>query len=287
MSKKRGVLKATRKRAKTSVKKTAGKKAVAKSSKVSKGKKVRVAKRTSNIKGRIGKYSEKERVKTHIQGFDSAVRGGLIPDSMVVVSGGPGSGKTIFCLQYIYNGIKEHDENGLIITFDENEETVRGDAACFGWDFEALEAQGKVAIVSSDPFKFRNIAHQLAKKIKHGKIKRIVIDSISVFSMAFHKDTYVLRQELYKIARVLRNSGCTVLVTAESSGEPSLDITAERSSITREGFMEFVADGVITMHNSGIGGEADRALRIVKMRRTDHRRDPIPMRITDHGMVLL
>ena len=76
-----------------------------------------------------------------------------------------------------------------------------------------------------------------------------------------------------------------VLLTAEINGEAPLDITSsDGSSLSRDGIVEFIADSVITVHNSGIGGEGDRAIRVLKMRRTNHTKGPGPMSISKKGV---
>ena len=226
------------------------------------------------------------RVPTGIAGLDKLINGGFIKNSLNLVSGGAGSGKSILCLQYIYAGVKEYDDNCLLITFDENAESIRGDAMTFGWDLEELEKSKKLKVLALQPFDSKDLKQDIEDAITKHNVKRVVIDSISVFSMAFKDDWYKLRKELYRLSGFLKKMGCTVLVTAEVRGEVSLDVTAASNPLTHDGVIEYVADAVMTLHNTGIGGDADRAIRVVKMRRTNHRRDPVPMKITDKGIVV-
>jgi circadian clock protein KaiC len=226
-----------------------------------------------------------ERVQTKITGFDDLIKGGFVKNSLNLVSGGPGCGKTTFCLQFIYNGIKEFDENGLVISFDENLSGLKEDSLQYGWCFSELEKEKKCAFLAFDPFQNAAIKEDITNAIKKNKVKRVVIDSMSFFSMAIGEDKYKLRKELYKLTYLLKSLNCTTIVTAEISGEAPLDVT-QGGPLSRDGMVEFVADSVTTLHNSGIGGEADRAIRVVKMRRTKHRRDPVPLEITDCGIVV-
>jgi circadian clock protein KaiC len=227
------------------------------------------------------------RVPTKIPGFDKLIQGGFVRGSINLVSGGPGSGKTIFALQYIYTGATEMKERGLFMSFEENVATLKDDAAMFGWDFEKLERDGYCTFFSMQPFGSPDLKSNIVSMIRKKDIKRVVIDSISIFSMAFKDDAYRIRKEFYTLTDLLRGLGCTVVVTAEIPGEPALDISSGNSNLSRDGIIEFVSDSVVTLHNSGLGGETDRAIRVLKMRRTNHEKAPTPMRITDSGMSVL
>jgi len=228
-----------------------------------------------------------DRIKTNILGFDKHIQGGFVRESLNLVTGGPGTGKTILSLQFIHEGIKKEGVKGLFVSFEEDFENLLGDAAIFGWDFAKLQKEGKCFFLSSKPMEEPNLQLTLKNLIKKNKIERVVIDSISVFSTIFGDDDYRIRKEYYKLAKFLKKMGCTVLLTAEINGEAPLDITSGGGALSRDGIIEFIADSVITMHNSGIGGEGDRAIRILKMRRTNHSKGPIPMTINKKGMKVL
>jgi len=227
-----------------------------------------------------------ERIKTNIPGFDKLISGGFVKDSLNLLSGGPGSGKTIFAMQFLHEGVK-NKEKGLFISFEEDFDKLMGDAEVFGWDFRTLEKEDKCYFFSCKPMEEPNLQTEITKIIKGHKITRVVIDSISVFAMMFKDDPYRIRKEFYKLASFLKKMGCTVLLTAEISGEAPLDITSGGGSLSRDGLIEFIADSVITLHNSGIGGEGDRAIRVLKMRRTNHVKGPVPMNINEKGMSVL
>ena len=227
------------------------------------------------------------RIKTNIPGFDAHIGGGLVKNSVTLLSGGPGTGKTIFSLQFLYESIQRDKTNALFVSFEEDFDGLMGDARVFGWNFEKLQREGKCAFLSCKPLEEPNLQVKIDRLIKKYKVKRVVIDSISVFSMMFKDDMYRVRKEFYKLTSFLKKQGCTILLTAEISGEAPLDITAAGGSLSRDGIIEFIADSVITLHNSGIGGEADRAIRVLKMRRTNHTKGPLPLQITKKGMKVL
>ena len=112
-----------------------------------------------------------QRIKTDIPGFDNAIDGGLVKNSLIMISGGPGSGKTIFCLQYIYNGIVNSNEPGLIVTFDEDIESLKADAQLFGWDFDQLEQKNRCVFLSFKPYESANMQKDIATVIAKKGIK--------------------------------------------------------------------------------------------------------------------
>ncbi|MBT3985708.1 AAA family ATPase [archaeon] len=227
-----------------------------------------------------------ERVATNIPGFDKMIDGGFVKNSLNLVSGGPGTGKTIFAMQFLLEGVKV-GQKGLFISFEEEFDNLMGDAMVFGWDFRKLEKQEKCFFFTCKPMEEPNLQMKISEIIKGNKITRVVIDSISVFAMMFKEDAYRIRKEFYKLADFLKKMGCTVLLTSEIPGEAPLDISSGGGSLSRDGIIEFIADSIITVHNSGIGGEGDRAIRVLKMRRTDHTKGPVPMNITKKGMQIL
>ena len=228
-----------------------------------------------------------ERIKTYIPGLDQHIEGGLVRNSVNLLSGGPGTGKTIFAMQFLYGGAQKNNENGLFVSFEEEFDNLLGDAKVFHWDFDKMQQDGKCVFLSCKPLEEPNLQTRMQELIQKYKVKRVVIDSISIFSMMFKDDAYRIRKEFYKLARFLKDQGCTILLTAEITGEAPLDITAGGGALSRDGIIEFIADSVITLHNSGIGGEGDRAIRVLKMRRTAHTKGPVPMHITEKGMEIL
>src|SRR3989338_3572650 len=88
-----------------------------------------------------------KRVPTGIVGLDGLLEGGFPEGRAILLSGGCGTGKTIFCTQYIHNGAKKYNEPGVYVTLDERPDLIREDLLRFGWDLKKLEQQGKIQIV--------------------------------------------------------------------------------------------------------------------------------------------
>lgn len=226
-----------------------------------------------------------KRIPTGISGFDELIQGGFVPKSFNLITGGAGTGKTIFTLQFANNAIKM-GHKVLFITFEENIDALLGDAMEFKWDFADHSDKDKCFFVSLKPMSNPNYPEEFARLIKKNDVKIVIIDSISVLSMVFQGNFYKMRRELYLLMDLMRSLDCTTICTAEVEGEASLDVTSN-SRLSRDGIVEFIADSVITMHNAGIGGEADRAVRVLKMRRTAHEKAPVPMKITNKGIVVV
>ncbi len=227
------------------------------------------------------KVQQEARVPTGIPGFDALCEGGLLGGSVNLVAGGPGTGKTAFVSQFLYNGATEYDEKGIYISFEEDLDNLKKDMKDFGWDFETLEQQGKIQFVYFGPYETTDIQARIIREISKTNAKRVVIDSISVFAMALKSD-YDIRKEIYNLASLLKRLNCTALLVSEIVG----DLAENSNTMSRYGVEEFVADSVITLHYSGLGGKGDRALRIVKMRRTNHKKGIVSMDITGKGVVV-
>ncbi len=229
------------------------------------------------------KVKENARVPTGIPGFDKLCSGGLINGSVNLISGGPGTGKTAFVAQFLYYGAVEYGEKGLYVSFEEDLDNLKRDMKEFGWDFDALERSGMVQFVYFGPYETTDLQARLIREISRINAKRVVIDSISVFAMGL-KSNYDIRKEIYSLAALLKRLNCTSMLTSEIVGD--LAESGNYNSLSRYGVEEFICDSVIALHYAGIGGKGDRALRIVKMRRTNHKKGVISMDITDKGIAV-
>src|ERR1051325_6657753 len=99
---------------------------------------------------------ERDLVATGIAGLDDILSGGLLRGSIILVEGGAGTGKTTLGMEFIYRGVAEFGEPGLIVLFEVSPDKLVRDAALFGWDLPGLERQGRLKIV----FTTRQVFHQ-------------------------------------------------------------------------------------------------------------------------------
>jgi circadian clock protein KaiC len=226
-----------------------------------------------------------ERCPTGILGFDNLCNGGFVRNSVNVIRGDSGSGKTTFLLQFLWNGVNTYKENGLYLSFEPDIMEVFQDANSFGWDFQRLEDNGSCRFLKLSPdTEPAELKKQLMAEISKHEIKRVCLDPVSLF-LSNEKDTFKLRKLLFDLTSMLRRFGVTVLLSDELE-EASAEEQVTMDSNSRSQYIKFLVGGVINFYSSGLGGVSDRAVRIVKMRRTNHARGPVPMRITDNGIVV-
>lgn len=217
------------------------------------------------------------RIKTGIPGLDKLMQGGLVHGSVYLLTGGTGTGKTTFGLQYLWNGLVK-GETGVYVTLEEDPVDIREDAKSFGWDFEKYEKKGICKIVYIDPVSTGNINTAIMNHIKRLDASRLVIDSTAVMGMALEKES-IVRRRVFSIINALKShDGCTALILSE--------IPEDSKKLSRFGVEEFVVDGVVVLNYLGIGEEFNRSLMIRKMRRTNHGKDVYPLEITQKGIVV-
>ena len=226
-----------------------------------------------------------KRCPTGITGFDNLCQGGFYRNSINTVLGGPGSGKTTFLLQFLWNGIKMYDEKGLYISFEAHDEDVFQDAKSYGWDFLKLSSEGKFKFLRIFPkTTIEDLRHQVEKLVLSNNLSRVCIDPIGILSMRL-KDEAIIREAIYDLTTMLKRLDITTVV-ADETVEGTIDNYSLGNDETRTQSIKFLCDGLINLYSSGLGGESDRAVRITKMRRTDHVRGPVPFKITDKGIVV-
>jgi len=220
--------------------------------------------------------SDFERIPSGIPGLDPLMEGGLIKGSTTLVSGSAGTGKTIFCTQFLLEGLKK-GETCMFITLEEKPQDIIDDVKRFGWDLQKYVDEKKLLLEFQDPFQITDITSPLLDKIQQHKIQRVALDSTAVFEL-YYKDPAEIRKQLFKLLTGLKGIGVTSLLTSE--------LPEEYRTLGKFGVEEFVVDGVILLHYLGIGESSYSSLQIRKMRRTKHEKDIYPMEITDKGIVV-
>ena len=217
------------------------------------------------------------RMPTGIPGLDPLIEGGLLENSVNLVTGETGTGKTIFCSQFLWSGLQK-GETGLYITLEESPEDVRADAMMFGWDFSIFEKKGLCRIIYHDPAQVNNLGSVIIDEIKNLKARRLVIDSTSLIGLNIQEPSQI-RKMLLSIINIIKRTGCVALLVSE--------IPEEQKSLSRFGVEEFVVDGVFILNYlEYASGELNRSLIIRKMRRTNHGTDIYPMEISHKGMTI-
>jgi KaiC/GvpD/RAD55 family RecA-like ATPase len=215
-----------------------------------------------------------DRIASGIPGLDELIQGGFVENSVILVSGSAGTGKTIFCSQFLWDGL-ENDESCLFVTLEEDPEEIQADAMEFGWDFE--EHGDRFNIIYLNPFKDSGgFADRIRSEVERIDASRVVIDSTSVMGM-YDENPGRIRERLYSLVRMLRQKGVTAVVTSEIR-------KGEEDSISRYGVEEFVCDAVIILHYMGIGAGIYRNIEVPKIRKTNQKKGTFPMMIGKDGI---
>lgn len=223
-----------------------------------------------------------QRVTTGIPGLDELLEGGYVKGSTILVTGGTGTGKTTFCAQFIWEGLKR-GEPGIYMTLEEDPEDIKTDLKRYGFDFETYEKSGTFKFMYQNPFEVSDIPSTIVNAISSMNAKRVVLDPISLIGM-YMKDPAVIRKKLFEIIRVMKKTEATIIITSEVLDNEIGDRGG--GSLSREGVTEFISDSVIVLNLFGIGEGITRSLLIRKMRRTKHGTDVYPLEITSSGIIL-
>lgn len=212
-----------------------------------------------------------KRVSTGVRGLNKNIEGGFPKGSVTLVTGGPGVGKTTFCLNFIEEGL-ENDENCLYITTGQDSEELRLDAVEYGIDFDNYVQNLSIAYINPS----RGVEEEVIEYIREEEFDRIVLDSISVFEMHWGQNSKI-RKYLNKIVEHLKDLDATSVITSEMPENRS-------GKLSRFGVAEFVADGVIQLQGYALGESRFRSLQVVKMRRTDISGDVLELSIDGKGI---
>ncbi len=225
-----------------------------------------------------GEKKESELVPTDIPGFDQLVDGGFRRGSINLIAGHAGSGKTIFATQFLLNGIIKHNEPGIYITFEEKKDKFFEDVKCFGYDAEKLEKEGSLIYLEYTPEQVRNVLIEgggiIDNIITKKKIKRLVIDSITSFSLLY-EDELSRKEAALALFDLINKWGCTAVLTSQNE--------TDREDMIKVS-LEFEVDSVIFLYHTKKKGERIRALEVLKMRRTKHAEKTVGFEITSRGI---
>lgn len=225
-----------------------------------------------------------ERCQTGISGFDVLCNGGFVRNSVNAILGGPGAGKTIFMVQFLYNGATIFKENGLYVSFEADVTDIYKDALSFGWDLEKLDRQDKCKFLRISPDSdVTELKRDLTRLIAKYQIRRICLDPITMIGLG-ENNMGKIRGMVFDVASLLKRLGVTVLVANETASSDTEEGGFGGSTDVRSQYIKFLSDSITDLYSSGLGGVSDRAIRISKMRRTAHYRGPVPMEIGKAGI---
>ncbi|MDQ3003344.1 MAG: circadian clock protein KaiC [Fibrobacterota bacterium] len=226
-----------------------------------------------------------EKCLTGIQGLDEVTKGGLPKHRTTLVSGAAGSGKTLLGIDFLIKGATDYNEPGIYMSFEETEGELYKDVASLSLDLRGLVARKKILIehvilehkdVEQTNFNLEGLLVRLEHAIDSIGAKRVVLDSLES-PFAGITDTGVLRIEIKRLFRWLKNKQVTAIVT----GEPTL------AAFTRHGLEEFVSDCIILLDNRVKNQIAVRRVRIIKYRGSNHGTNEYPFVIDESGLSVI
>jgi circadian clock protein KaiC len=223
---------------------------------------------------------------TGIAGLDTITAGGLPRGRPTLVAGGPGCGKTLFGMEFLVRGAREYDEPGVFVSFEESAPDLAKNVRSLGFDLAALQAAGGLAIdhvyverseiEETGDYDLEGLFIRLGHAIDSVGAKRVVLDTLEVLFSGL-SNTAILRAELRRLFRWLRERGVTAVITAERGD----------ASLTRHGLEEYVSDCVILLDHRVNEQIPTRRLRVVKYRGSSHGTNEYPFLIGDRGLVVL
>jgi KaiC/GvpD/RAD55 family RecA-like ATPase len=234
--------------------------------------------------------------QTGVKGMDELLEGKGLPRGYTIfVLGGPGCGKTTLGLQFLHEGIKQFDENGVYITLDEDISYVKANARRLGLNLETLENENKLALIDASPirkvpsqivlgdyrigkkeFTLASLMDMVMTHVKRVNAKRLVVDPLVSLTLQFQTGVE-RRGAVLDLMQATAATGCTTLLISELSD----------SAIDRKyQFEEFLAQGVIIMRKVPRAGGVTLVMQVEKMRGLSHDDQPRPYKIETGGVTV-
>lgn len=222
-----------------------------------------------------------QKLETGIRGFDHVTHGGLPENRITLIAGTAGSAKTVFASQFLAEGVRQYEQPGIFVTFEESPADIRRNVLGLGWDVSDWEELNKWAFVDASPEAHREsvivgdydlgaLLARIEHAIRETDAKRLVFDSLGAIFSQF-ENAATVRRELLRISSALREMGVTSLMTAER--------TDEHGDIARFGVEEFVADNVVVLRNVLDDEKRRRTVEVLKLRGTSHHKGEYPFSI--------
>ena len=240
-------------------------------------------------KGRVNQSPEGRtlaKAATGIQGLDEITSGGLPRGRPTLVCGSAGCGKTLLAMEFLVRGAAEFDEPGVFLAFEETAEELAQNVRSLGFDLEKLAAEQKLIvdfvhverseIEETGEYDLEGLFIRLGYAIDSIGAKRAVLDTLETLFGGLSNDA-VLRSELRRLFRWLKDKGVTAVITGERGD----------GTLTRQGLEEYVSDCVIVLDHRVAGQLSTRRLRVVKYRGTTHGTNEYPFLIDATGISVL
>lgn len=224
--------------------------------------------------------------RTGVQGLDEITGGGFPSGRPTLICGAAGCGKTLLSMEFLVRGAIEFGEPGVFMAFEETVGELTQNVRSLGFNLDELIKQKKLAmdfvrierseIEETGEYDLDGLFVRLGHAINSVGAKRVVIDTIEALFSGLSNQG-VLRAELRRLFRWLKDRGVTAVITGER-GEGTL---------TRYGLEEYVSDCVIMLDHRVSDQIATRRIRIVKYRGSVHGTNEYPFLIDEKGFSVL
>ncbi len=242
-----------------------------------------MARRTNQSKASMPALAK---ATTGIAGFDEITGGGLPRGRTSLVAGSAGAGKTLFGMEFIYRGATQFGEPGVFMAFEENETELAENVASLGFDLDASIKRNQIMvdfvrverseIEETGEYDLEGLFIRLGHAIEKVKAKRVVLDTLEALFAALPNEG-ILRAEMRRLFRWLKERGVTAVITAERGS----------GALTRHGLEEYVSDCVILLDHRVIEQMSTRRMRVVKYRGSAHGTNEYPFLIDTQGLSVL
>jgi circadian clock protein KaiC len=226
------------------------------------------------------------KARTGIEGLDSITDGGLPRGRPTLVCGSAGCGKTLLAMEFLVRGATEFGEPGVFLAFEETTDELVQNVRSLGFDLEALGAKKKVVLEhirversefeENGEYDLEGLFIRLGYAVDSIGAKRVVLDTLETLFGGLSNEA-VLRSELRRLFRWLKDRGLTAVITAERGD----------GTLTRSGLEEYVSDCVILLDHRVVEQVSTRRLRMVKYRGTAHGTNEYPFLIDEKGLSVL
>jgi KaiC/GvpD/RAD55 family RecA-like ATPase len=221
-----------------------------------------------------------EKIKTGINGLDPVLKGGLRKNSSILITGAPGTGKTIMALQFIYYGAKDYNEKGIFIATEEPILDLKKYTKNIGMDLETMEKKGKIFLIEKPLATLKGgIASikGLLDLIKKKNIKRVAIDSLIFFEYLYPRfdgNKMEFRRQVMLFLQKMKRAGVTFMTVSERK-------VTDLDRLEYD-MMDFVFEGFIILSRIRKGSYFERVLTVAKLRGQNHSLDVYPVTINDN-----
>src|SRR5688572_25236146 len=219
---------------------------------------------------------ESERVKTGISGLDAVLAGGVPRGNVILIEGAIGTGKTTLGVEFVYRGVQEFGEPGVIVVFEVSPDKLARDAANLGWDLPELERRQLLKVIYTTRDVFRQELQQadslLLEEANKIGARRIFIDGAAGL-LPLDSAQQETRETFHILVQGLQRENLTALLALEAAALGNSEFATLHE--------ESIADTVIRLRIEDLQRAASRSIEIVKSRGHDFQMGRHSFRIVD------